>query len=75
MPRAGNWTIERDHQLVKLACQGWDMPTIAAEMGCDSAALRARYDRLTGLHPTDKTRRYGRETLLAAFARLMPAEG
>lgn len=75
MPRAGNWTIERDHQLVNLACQGWDMPTIAAEMGCDSAALRARYDRLTGLHPTDKTRRFGRETLLAAFARLMPAEG
>lgn len=75
MPRSGNWTIARDFALVEMACNGWDMPSIAAELGCDSAALRARFDRLTGLDPVTKTQRWGRDALREAFARLMPQEG
>lgn len=74
LPRGGDWTIERDRALVGLLCLGWDFSLIANELGCDTVNLRQRYDKLTGLDPKTKQRRWGREELKAGFARLLPAQ-
>lgn len=70
LSRKGGWTMERDHELLGLICDGWAMPEISAEMSIPAGDLKARFDLLSGLHrnANDKlVRRWSRDELLAAL--------
>jgi len=70
LTRKGDWHFGADHQLMDLACMGWNVPDIAAEMGRGDLDVKRRFDLLT-----DK-RRFNRAAVrdrLAAFLALAGA--
>lgn len=72
LPRGGQdgWTWSRDAELMQLACNGYGTQDIAVDLGLDSAAVKTRFDLLTGNHK-DKddrwVRLFTREDVLSAL--------
>lgn len=72
LPRGGRdgWDWLRDAELMRLSCQGFGIQDIAADLGMDSAAIKARFDLLTGNHKDGDGkwhRRFTREDVLSAI--------
>jgi len=71
------WTAAMDRDVIDLACDGLGHQDIAAEIGMDSGAVKARFDLLTGLHrdESDKwVRRFPRAAVQAGLAALFPTQ-
>jgi len=67
LPAKGGWTMERDFTLLTLAEEGWKPGEIAEDMGLDARQVQDRWDRLSGLDPETKARRWTRADLIAAL--------
>lgn len=52
--------LQRDFALIHLACAGWDMPTIALDLGMDSKACKRRFEALCDYDPATKKGRFPR---------------
>ncbi len=68
VPRPGNWTLGRDHNLMELAELQWPMNDIALELRVTVKDLQARFAVLTD------NRRFKRAEVLAALTRMLLAE-
>lgn len=64
----GGWSLQRDTDLMELSIAGWPAGDIALELGMQDAAIKPRFDTLTGLHEDEatgkKVRRWTREQVL-----------
>lgn len=77
MSRKGGWSMQRDLEVMELACIGWGFAEIGAELSLDSGDVRRRFDLLTGLHrdAADKqVRRFPRADVLSRLNALCPAQ-
>jgi hypothetical protein len=75
--RKRGWTMARDLDLIDLACAGWEMAAIGAELHIDAGDVKRRYDLLTDQHrdKSDKlVRRFTRDQVLERLKALMPAQ-
>lgn len=67
----GGWSLARDLELLELSCNGWPAADIAREIQMPDAAVKPRFDALTGLHDDEvtgkKARRWTREEVLGAL--------
>lgn len=64
LPVGRGWNRDWDTGLMEMACDGFDMGSIAADLRTDAGAVKARFDALTGLYKdaNDKAcRRFTRE--------------
>lgn len=65
------WPLERDLALMELSVEnGWKAHEIAEDMGISARDVQGRYDKLTGLDPETKTRRWRREAVLGVLGEL-----
>lgn len=62
--RKGGWTIEQDLDVMHLANLGWQVAEIALELQLDGAAVKDRFDLLTGFDKGSKRRAFGRPSVL-----------
>lgn len=67
LPAKGGWTMARDFNLLSLSELGWKPGEIAEDMGIDARQVQDRWDRLSGLDPETKLRRWTRAELIAAL--------
>lgn len=71
MTDKGGWSLRRDLDLMDFSCQGWPAADIAREINMPDAAIKPRFDALTGLHDDEatgkKARRWTREEVLGAL--------
>lgn len=67
----GGWSLQRDLDLMELSNAGWPAADIAREIQMPDAAIKPRFDALTGLHDDEatgkKARRWSREEVLGAL--------
>lgn len=71
--RRRGWTMARDLDLIELACAGWEMAAIGAELQVDAGEVKRRYDLLTDQHrdKADKlVRRFSRDQVLERLKQL-----
>lgn len=52
--------LQTDFALIHLACAGWSMPEIAADLGMDSKAVKQRFEALCDYDPATKKGRFPR---------------
>lgn len=52
--------LQRDFALIHLACAGWELPTIAVDLGMDSKAVKQQFEALCGYDPATKKGRFPR---------------
>jgi hypothetical protein len=71
MTEKGGWSLARDLDLMELSCAGLSAADIAREIQMPDAAVKPRFDALTGLHDDEvtgkKARRWSREEVLGAL--------
>lgn len=70
-PAGTVWTLAADAHLMELACHDWSAGDIARELRVPPAAVKPRFDRLTGLDRDTRTRAFGREAVRDALDRMV----
>lgn len=63
-----SWTLKEDHELMDLTCAGWDMGSLSNEFGRPVAAIKQRFEQLTG------QRTHKRDDVLAALSQMLQAQ-
>lgn len=74
LPMKNDWTMAHDRELVQLAVDGWDTPSIAMEMQVSGDFIKARFAQLTRRAHEDPAMRFTREAVLARLKLLAPVD-